>query len=70
MSTEHLLRGVGDVQEAVRVFIGTADFGQREGLTGHGAAIDYEVEGLALLQVEPSSALGVYRLEDCLSDYL
>jgi len=49
--SEHLVRGVGDVEKAVLVVVLPIDFGDRFAQAGHALVVDDQVEGLVLVQL-------------------
>lgn len=51
--SEHLLRGVGHVEEAVLVLVVLVHLSHGEGHAGHAAVVDEQVEGLRREQRHP-----------------
>lgn len=54
ISSKHFLGGVCDVQETIRVLFRAINLRHRDRSTGHRTAVDYQVEGLGLWQLQAS----------------
>ena len=55
---EHFLRRVGDIQEAVAVFVLDVHLRQSGGGTGHAPSVHHQIECLSVRQLEPAPAQG------------